>query len=94
MKTTVIPVVVEALEKKVPKNLEKRLDEIEIWGRIETNQTTPLLISARILRIVLDICGDLLSLRILGKSSVRVGVKNLQGVKYYSYYYYYYYYYK
>ena len=35
MKVTVIPVVVRALG-IVPKNLEKRLDELEIRGRIKT----------------------------------------------------------
>ena len=35
IKVTVIPVVVEAIE-MVPKNMGKRLDNLDIWGRIET----------------------------------------------------------
>ena len=38
----------------VPKGLEKRLEELEIRGRIETIQTTAVLRSARILRRVLE----------------------------------------
>ena len=36
---TVIPLVVEAIE-TIPKNLEKRLSELKIRGRIETTKTT------------------------------------------------------
>ena len=39
----------------VPKHSEKRLEDLEIRGRIETIQTTALLQSARILRRVLEI---------------------------------------
>ena len=39
MKVTVIPVVISALG-TVFKGLEKRLEELEIGGRIETIQTT------------------------------------------------------
>ena len=49
----VIPIVVGALE-TVPINLEKRLGDLEIRGRIETIQTTALLQSARIPRRVLE----------------------------------------
>ena len=45
----VIPIGVGALG-TVPINLEKRLEDLEIRGRIETIQTTALLQSARILR--------------------------------------------
>ena len=64
-----ITIVVRALV-TVPKNLEKRLDELEIGEKIETTQTTALLISSRILIEirVLETRGDLLSLR-LKKSS-------------------------
>ena len=37
-----------------PKNLEKRLENLEIRGRIETIQTTALLQSTRIVRRVLQ----------------------------------------
>ena len=53
MKVTVIPIAADTLE-TVTKNLEKRLEELEIRGRIETIQTTALLRSARILRRVLE----------------------------------------
>ena len=48
-----IPIVVGALG-TVPINLEKRLEDLEIRGRIETIQTTALQQSARILRRVLE----------------------------------------
>ena len=46
------------------KGLIKGQEELEIKGRVETIQTIALLKSARILRTVLDIWGDLLSLRL------------------------------
>ena len=49
MRVKGIPIVVGALG-TVPKNLEKRLENREIRGRIETIQTTALLQLARILR--------------------------------------------
>ena len=52
MRVKMIPIVVGALG-TVPINLEKRLEELEIRGRIETIQTTALLQSARIPRRVL-----------------------------------------
>ena len=48
MRVTVMPIVVSA-PGIVAKNLEKRLKELKIRGRIENNQTTALLRSARIL---------------------------------------------
>ncbi len=54
MKVTVIPIVVGALG-TVRKELVQGLEDLEIRGRAETIQTTALLISARILRRVLDI---------------------------------------
>ena len=57
----VIPIGVGALG-AVPK--EKRPEELEIRGRIETIQMTVLFKSARILRRVLETCGDLLSQRL------------------------------
>ena len=53
MRVKVIPIVVGALE-TVLINLEKRLGDLEIRGRIETVQTTSLLQSVRILRRVLE----------------------------------------
>ena len=47
MTITVIPITDETLG-TVSKNLEKRLDELEVSGRIETIQTTALLKSARV----------------------------------------------
>ena len=53
MKVTVIPIIIGALG-TVPKCLVRRLEELEIGGRIETIQTTTLLRSSRILRRVLE----------------------------------------
>ena len=53
MRVKVIPIVVCALG-TVPIKLEKRLEDLEIRGRIETIQTTALLQSARILKRVLE----------------------------------------
>ena len=50
---TIISIVVGALG-TVPRGLEKRLEKLEIRGRIETLQTTVLLRLARILRRVLE----------------------------------------
>ena len=62
MKVTVIPIVIDALG-TVTKGLIKRLEDLEIRGRGETIQTIALLRSARILSRVLEIWGDLLSLK-------------------------------
>ena len=61
MKVTVIPIVIGAFG-TISKCLVRRLEELEIGGRAESLQTTGLLRSARILRRVLETCGDLLSL--------------------------------
>ena len=63
MKMTVIPTVIGALG-KVTKGLVQGMEDLEIRGREETIQTTALLRSARILRRVLEIRGDLVSLRL------------------------------
>ena len=52
MRIKMIPIVVGA-HGTVPKNLENKLDDLEIRGRIGTILTTALLQSARILRRVL-----------------------------------------
>ena len=54
IRVILIPIVVGALG-MVPKNLEKRLEELEIRGRIETILTIGLLRFTRILRRVLKI---------------------------------------
>ena len=63
MKVTVIPIVIGALG-TVTKGLIQELEDLKITGRVETFQTTALLRSARILRRVLEIWGDLLSLKL------------------------------
>ena len=60
MKVTVILLIIDVLG-TILKGLVKRLDELEIEGRTDTVQTIALLKSARILRRVLEISGDLLS---------------------------------
>ena len=60
MKVTVTPIVICAIG-TIPKGLVRGLEELEIERRAETNQTTALLRSERILRWVLGTCGDLLS---------------------------------
>ena len=78
MKLTIIPIVIGALG-TVTKGLVKGLEDMEIMGRVETIQNKALLRSARILRIVLEICGDLLSLKFQWKPSAKANVKNFQG---------------
>ena len=51
MKVTVILIIIGALG-TIQKNLEKRRGKLKIHGRTETVQTTALLWSARILRLV------------------------------------------
>ena len=63
MKVTFIPIVIGTLG-RVTKGLLKGLEDLEIRGRVETIQTTALLRSARILRRVLEIWGDFLSLKL------------------------------
>ena len=53
MRATVIPVVISVLD-KVPKGLERELEELEIVGRIEAIQTTALSRLAKIMRRVLE----------------------------------------
>ena len=61
-KVTIVPIVIGALG-TITKGLLKGLEDLEIGGRVETIQTTALLRTARILRRVLDIWGDLPSLQ-------------------------------
>ena len=67
MKVTIVPIVIGALD-KVTKGLSKGLEDLEVGGRVETTQTTALLRTARILRRVLETWGDLLSLKLQGKT--------------------------
>ena len=61
MKVTIIPIVIGAFG-MVTKGLLKGLENLEVGGREETIRTTALLKTARILRRVLETCGDLISL--------------------------------
>ena len=67
MKVTMIPIVVGA-HGTISKELVKELEDLEIRGQVEAIQTTALLRSARILRIVLETLGDLLSLKFYWKT--------------------------
>ena len=78
IKVTMILAVVGALL-TVPKNLEKRLNEMEIWGRTATTQSTALLKLVRILRRILETWETCCFSDFSEKPSVRVGEKNLQG---------------
>ena len=75
MKVTIVPIVIDALG-TISKGLLKGLEDLEVGGRVETIQTTALLRTARILRRVLEIWGDLLSLSSGEKPSANVDVKN------------------
>ena len=63
MKVTIVSIVIGAFG-TITKELLKGLEDVEVGGRVETIQTTALLITARILRRVLDTWGDLLSLKL------------------------------
>ena len=67
MKMMFIQIVIGATG-TVTKGLIKRLVDLEIRGRVETIQITTLLRSARIFRRVLEIWGDLLSLKLKWKT--------------------------
>ena len=67
MKVTIIQILIGAFI-TVTKGLLKGLEDLEVGGRVETTQTTTLLITARILRRVLETWGDLLSLRLQWKT--------------------------
>ena len=55
MQVTIRPIVIGAFG-TVTKGLLKRLEDLEVGGRVETIQTTALLRTARILRRVLETC--------------------------------------
>ena len=67
MMVAIIPIVIGAFC-TVTKGLLKGLEDLEIGRRVETIQTTALLRTARILRRVLETLGDLLSLKLQGKT--------------------------
>ena len=67
MKVTIIPIVIGAFG-TVTKWLLKVLEDLEIGDRVETIQTITLLKTARILRRVLEIWGDLQSLNLQWKT--------------------------
>ena len=64
----------------ITKGLLKGLEDLEVGGRVETIQTAAMLRKARILRRVLETCGDLLSLKLQEKPSANTDVKNPKGV--------------
>ena len=64
---TVIPVVIGALE-TILKGLVNGLEDLEIWGKVETIHPTALLRLARILRRALETWGDLLSFKLQWKT--------------------------
>ena len=63
MKVTIVLIVTGALG-TITKGLLKGLEDLEVGGRVGAIQTTALLRTARILRRVLETCGDLLSLKL------------------------------
>ena len=67
MKVTIIPIVIGVFGTET-KGLLKGLEDLEVGGRVETIQTTALLRTSRILRIVLETWGDLLSLNLQWKA--------------------------
>ena len=64
MKVTIIPIVIGGFG-TLTKVLLKGLEDLGVGGRVETIQTTALLRKTKILRRVLETCGDLLSLKLL-----------------------------
>ena len=67
MKVTIVPILIGVLG-TVTKGLLKGLGDVAVGGRVETIQTTALLRTARILRRILETCGDLLSLKFQWKT--------------------------
>ena len=63
MKVTIVPIVIGAFS-TITKGLLKGLEDLEVAGWVKTVQTTTLLRTARILRRVLEIWWDLLSLKL------------------------------
>ena len=63
MKVTILPIVIDAFGAKT-KGLLKGPEDLEVGGRVETVQMTALLRMARILRRVVEMWGDLPSLKL------------------------------
>ena len=78
MKAMIIPIVIGAFG-TVTKGLLKELEDSGVVGRVKTIQTTALLRTARILRRVLEIWGDLLS-NSNERPSAKTNVKSSQRV--------------
>ena len=68
----VIPIVIDALG-TIPKGWVKEVEDLEIWGQVETIQTTTLVRLTRILRRVLETCCHSSE-----KPSANAGVENSQ----------------
>ena len=67
MKVSVVPFEIGAFG-TVTEGLLKGLEDLEVGGRVETIQTTALLKTVRILRRVLETCGDLPPLKLQRKT--------------------------
>ena len=80
MKVTIIPFVIGTFG-TVTKGLLKGLEDLEFRGRVETIETTALLRTTRILRRILKTWGDLLSLKILWKTSTKQHHKDFVKVR-------------
>ena len=76
MKVTVIPIVIGALS-TVTKGLVQGLKDLAISRQAETILIAELLRSARVLRRVLETCGDMISFRFQGKTISYCWCKNL-----------------
>ena len=67
MKVTIVPIVIGAFG-TMTKGIWKGPEDLEVGERVETIEMTALLGTARILRRVLEIWGDLLSLKVQWKT--------------------------
>ena len=67
MTVTIVTIVIVVLG-TIANGLLKGMEDLEVGGRVETIQTTALVRTARILRRVLEIWGDLLSLKLQWKT--------------------------
>ena len=68
MMVTIIPIVIGAFG-TVTKGLLKRLEDLEVGGRVKTIQNTTLLRTVRILKRVQETWGDLLLLKLQWKTT-------------------------
>ena len=75
MKVTIVPIVIGAFG-TVTKGLLKGLEDLEVGGRVETIQTTALLMTAWIVRRVLETRGDCCHSNSSERPSSNVDVKN------------------